>query len=108
MIMLKLKKTFPRKNRERVRSKTVYIVRDWGRILPQQSGEWELARDIVESLAGNLMTKNWRVDYNPQKGVYINIWNYTKGKGIGKAEKIVIPFEGNEETFVNIVNQLNR
>lgn len=30
MIMLKLKKTFPRKNRERVRSKTVYIVRDWG------------------------------------------------------------------------------
>lgn len=58
MIMLKLKKTFPRKNRERVRSKTIYIVRDWGRILPQQSGEWELARDIVESLAGNLMTKN--------------------------------------------------
>ncbi|EOC1289571.1 hypothetical protein ACI09O_003713 [Cronobacter muytjensii] len=53
------------------------------------------------------MTKNWRVDYNPQKGVYINIWNYNKGKGIGKIEKIVIPFEGNEETFVNIVNQLN-
>lgn len=44
------------------------------------------------------------MDYDPQKGVYINIWNYTKGKGIGKAAKIVIPFEGNEETFVNIVN----
>ncbi|EOI3477913.1 hypothetical protein NNQ28_21895 (plasmid) [Cronobacter dublinensis] len=50
----------------------------------------------------------WRVDYDPQKWVHINIWNYTKGKGIGKAEKIVIPFEGNEETFVNILNQLNR
>lgn len=50
----------------------------------------------------------WRVDYDPQKGVHINIWNYTKGKGIGKAEKKVIPFEGNEETFVNIVKQLNR
>ncbi|EPT8944926.1 VENN motif pre-toxin domain-containing protein, partial [Cronobacter dublinensis] len=82
--MLKLKKILsPEKNRERARSKTVYIVRDWGRILLQQSGERELARDIVESLAGNLMTKNWRVDYDPQIGVYINIWNYTKGKGIG-------------------------
>ncbi|EOW6744812.1 hypothetical protein ACOZ0W_004022 [Cronobacter dublinensis] len=49
----------------------------------------------------------WRVDYDPQKGVHINIWNYNKGRGIGKAEKIVIPFEGNEEMFVNIVNQLN-
>lgn len=47
----------PKKNRERVRSKTVYIVRDWGRIPPQQSGKWELARDIVKLLVGNLMIK---------------------------------------------------
>ncbi|CBA34661.1 hypothetical protein Ctu_1p01240 (plasmid) [Cronobacter turicensis z3032] len=40
--------------------------------------------------------------------MHINIWNYTKGKCIRKAEKIVIPLEGNEETFANILNQLNR
>lgn len=57
----------PEKNRERVRSKTVYIVKDWGRILPQQSGEWELARDIVEPLAGNLMTKKLASGSRPTK-----------------------------------------
>jgi len=29
----------------------------------------------------------WRVDYDPQKGMHINIWNFTKDKGPGKAEK---------------------
>lgn len=54
---VELKKFFPVKDRGRVRSKTVYIVRDWGRILYQLSGELKLALDIVKLLVGNLMTK---------------------------------------------------
>ncbi|MCV3286611.1 hypothetical protein [Aeromonas veronii] len=37
----------------------------------------------------------WRVDYDPDKGTHINIWDYSQGKGPGKAIKQVIPFEGN-------------
>ena len=50
----------------------------------------------------------WRVDYDPEKGTHINIWDYSQGKGPGKAVKQVIPFEGNEKTFETILKQLNR
>ncbi|MGP6137358.1 hemagglutinin repeat-containing protein [Enterobacter chuandaensis] len=50
----------------------------------------------------------WRVDYDPEKGTHINIWDYSKGKGPGKAVKQVIPFEGNEKSFETILKQLNR
>ena len=50
----------------------------------------------------------WRVDYDPEKGTHINIWDYSQGKGPGKAVKRVIPFEGNEKSFEIILKQLNR
>ncbi|MCT4713915.1 hypothetical protein MUA01_02750 [Enterobacteriaceae bacterium H18W14] len=50
----------------------------------------------------------WRVDYDPEKGTHINMWDYSKGKGPGKAVKTVIPFEGNEKAFETILKQLNR
>lgn len=50
----------------------------------------------------------WRVDYNPTKGIYINIWYYSQGKGPGKAVKQFIPFKGNEKSFETILKQLNR
>ncbi|PWV83383.1 hypothetical protein C7423_12414 [Pantoea ananatis] len=50
----------------------------------------------------------WRVDYDPEKGTHINIWDYSQGKGPGKAVKQVIPFEGNEKSFETILKQLNR
>jgi len=43
-----------------------------------------------------------------KKGTYINIWDYSQGKGPGKAVKQVIPFEGNEKSFETILKQLNR
>ncbi|KHI12783.1 hypothetical protein PU37_22320 [Escherichia coli] len=50
----------------------------------------------------------WRVDYDPEKGTHINIWDYSQGKGPGKAVKQVIPFEGNEKSFETKLKQLNR
>ncbi|PIT12125.1 hypothetical protein BGI40_08150 [Snodgrassella communis] len=50
----------------------------------------------------------WRVDYDPEKGTHVNIWDFSKGKGPGKAIKQVIPFEGNEKTFQKILEQLNK
>lgn len=50
----------------------------------------------------------WRVDYDPEKGAHINVWDYSRGKGAGKAEKTVIPFNGSEEHFETILRQLNR
>ncbi|WP_252514071.1 LysM peptidoglycan-binding domain-containing protein, partial [Acinetobacter pittii] len=52
--------------------------------------------------------KGWRLDYDPEKGPHVNIWNYTNGKGLGKAVKKVIPFDGTESTFKNLLKQLNR
>ncbi|MAK29886.1 hemagglutinin repeat-containing protein [Acinetobacter sp.] len=52
--------------------------------------------------------RGWRVDFDPEKGTHINIWDYSKGKGPDKAIKRVIPFEGNENTFKTLLKQLNR
>ncbi len=99
----------PEKNWERARNKAIDIVGGLGADSLPVIGRMEISEGYNKVIGRQSNDKKigWRVDYDPQKGVHINIWNYTKGKGIGKAEKIVIPFEGNEETFVNIVNQLN-
>lgn len=49
----------------------------------------------------------WRLDYDPNKGTYINIEDFRNGKG-ANARKIVIPFEGNESTFKSLLKHLNR
>lgn len=49
----------------------------------------------------------WRLDYDPDKGIHINVWDYTNGKGPGKAIKQVQPFNGDEQTFKTLLNQLN-
>lgn len=51
--------------------------------------------------------KRWRLDYDPDKGMHINIEDFSKGKG-SKGVKVVIPFKGNEQDFKNILNHLNR
>ncbi|VEI57465.1 Uncharacterised protein [Pasteurella multocida] len=52
--------------------------------------------------------KGWRLDYDPEKGIHVNIFDFTKGKGPGKAVKKVIPFDGNEQEFEKILKQLNK
>lgn len=96
---------------------------------------WESARNKALSLVGNLGADSkavvgrleqsagngrvigrqssdgkvgWRVDYDPEKGTHINIWDYSQGKGAGKGVRQVIPFEGNERDFEVILKQLNR
>ncbi|WP_235089776.1 hemagglutinin repeat-containing protein [Chromobacterium sp. Beijing] len=49
----------------------------------------------------------WRLDYDPEKGVHINVEDFREGKG-DKAKKIVIPFEGGESAFVSMLKSLNR
>jgi filamentous hemagglutinin len=51
---------------------------------------------------------DWRVDYDPEKGNKMNIWDYSQGKCPGKAVTQVTPFEGNEDSFITILKQLNR
>ncbi len=31
--------------------------------------------------------KGWRLDFDPEKVVHVNIFDFTKGKGLGKAVK---------------------
>jgi len=64
-----------------------------GKVIGRQSSDGKVGR---------------RVDYDPDKGTHINIWDYSQGKGPGKAIKQVIPFEGNEKAFETILKQLNR
>lgn len=51
--------------------------------------------------------KGWRLDWDANKGMHINIVDYTAGKG-DKAIKYYIPFEGNEDTFRSLLKMLNR
>jgi hypothetical protein len=47
------------------------------------------------------------LDYDPKKGMHINIENFRNGKG-ALGEKIVIPFEGTEKLFKSLLKHLNR
>ena len=49
----------------------------------------------------------WRLDYDPEKGMHINIEDLRNGKG-ANARKIVIPFKGNESTFKSLLKHLNK
>ncbi|GAA0320030.1 hypothetical protein GCM10009129_17150 [Psychrobacter aestuarii] len=48
------------------------------------------------------------MDYDPEKGTHINTWDYTKGKGPGKDEKFVIPFDETEKDYISLLKHLNR
>ena len=52
--------------------------------------------------------KGWRLDYDPEKGTHINIWDFSKGKGPDKAVKLVVPFDGNEKDFERLLKHLNK
>ncbi|MDZ5610659.1 pre-toxin TG domain-containing protein, partial [Bacillus pseudomycoides] len=49
----------------------------------------------------------WRLDYDPSKGLHINVEDFRNGKG-ANAKKYVIPIEGNEETFKSLLKHLNK
>lgn len=49
----------------------------------------------------------WRLDYDPSKGMHINVEDFRNGKK-DKAIKYAIPFEGNEETFKSLLKYLNK
>ena len=49
----------------------------------------------------------WRLDFDDVKGPHIHIEDFRTGKG-PLSKKIVIPFEGTEETFKNLLKHLNK
>ncbi|MCU5101306.1 pre-toxin TG domain-containing protein [Bacillus cereus] len=49
----------------------------------------------------------WRLDYDPNKGMHINVEDFRNGKK-DKAIKYAIPFEGDEETFKSLLKYLNK
>ncbi|MDN4629788.1 hypothetical protein QCD69_22230 [Erwinia sp. PsM31] len=100
----------PEKNWENARNKALDIVGNLGADSKPVIGRLEVSAGngkVIgrQSSDGKI---GWRVDYDPDKGTHINIWNYSQGKGPGKTVKQVIPFEGNEKAFETILKQLNR
>nr|WP_261372654.1 hypothetical protein [Yersinia aleksiciae] len=100
----------PEKSWESARNKTLDLVGNLGADAKPVIGRLEVSAGngkIIgrQSSDGKV---GWRVDYDPEKGTHINIWDYSQGKGPGKAVKQVIPFEGNEKSFETILKQLNR
>jgi hypothetical protein len=49
----------------------------------------------------------WYLDYDPVKGLHINVHDFRLGKG-QNAKKYAIPFDGTEETFEALLKHLNR
>ncbi|MFZ4835187.1 hemagglutinin repeat-containing protein [Rouxiella sp. Mn2063] len=100
----------PEKNWESARNKALDIVGNLGADSKPVIGRLEVSAGngkVIGRQSGDGKV-GWRVDYDPEKGTHINIWDYSQGKGPGKAIKQVIPFEGNEKSFETILKQLNR
>lgn len=100
----------PEKNWESARNKALDIVGNLGADSKPVIGRLEVSAGNGKVIGRQSSDGKvgWRVDYDPDKGTHINIWDYSQGKGPGKAVKQVIPFEGNEKAFKTILKQLNR
>ena len=100
----------PEKNWESARNKALDIVGNLGADSKPVIGRLEVSAGNGKVIGRQSSDGKvgWRVDYDPDKGTHINIWDYSQGKGPGKAVKQVIPFEGNEKAFETILKQLNR
>ncbi|HBM3226844.1 TPA: hemagglutinin repeat-containing protein [Klebsiella oxytoca] len=98
------------KNWENARNKALNIVGNLGADSKPVIGRLEVSAGNGKIIGrqSNDGKVGWRVDYDPEKGMHINVWDYSQGKGPGKAVKQVIPFEGNEKAFETILKQLNR
>jgi len=98
------------KNWETARNKAINMVGDLGADSKPVIGRLELSAGHGKVIGRQSSDGKvgWRVDYDPEKGTHINMWDYSKGKGPGKAVKTVIPFEGNEKASETILKQLNR
>ncbi|WP_246859100.1 hemagglutinin repeat-containing protein [Dickeya oryzae] len=100
----------PEKSWESARNKALDIVGNLGADSKPVIGRLEISAGngkVIGRQSGDGKV-GWRVDYDPEKGTHINTWDYSQGKGPGKAIKQVIPFEGNEKSFETILKQLNR
>ncbi|HIE1345444.1 TPA: VENN motif pre-toxin domain-containing protein, partial [Serratia marcescens] len=100
----------PEKNWENARNKALDLVGNLGANSKPVIGRLEVSAGNGKVIGRQSSDGKvgWRVDYDPEKGTHINIWDYSQGKGPGKAVKQVIPFEGNEKSFETILKQLNR
>ncbi len=98
------------KNWETARNKAISMVGDLGADSKPVIGRLEVSAGNGKVIGRQSSDDKigWRVDYDPEKGTHINMWDYSKGKGPGTAVKTVIPFEGNEKAFETILKQLNR
>ncbi len=100
----------PEKNWETARNKALDLVGNLGADSKPVIGRLEVSAGNGKVIGRQSSDGKvgWRVDYDPEKGTHINIWDYSQGKVPGKAVKQVIPFEGNEKSFETILKQLNR
>ncbi|TNT82864.1 hypothetical protein FIB84_18710, partial [Escherichia coli] len=100
----------PEKNWETARNKALDLVGNLGADSKPVIGRLEVSAGNGKVIGRQSSDGKvgWRVDYDPEKGTHINIWDYSQGKGPGKAVKQVILFEGNEKSFETILKQLNR
>jgi hypothetical protein len=74
------------KNWESARNKALDIVGNLGADSKPVIGRLEVSagNGKVIGRQSNDGKVGWRVDYDPEKGTHINIWDYSQGKGQGK------------------------
>ena len=97
------------KTYEQARNQALKIVGDMGAESIPWIGSMEKSAGF-ERVIGRLSSdkkKGWRLDWDSQKGIHINVSDFTAGKR-NKAKKYCIPFHGNEDTFKSLLRHLNR
>jgi hypothetical protein len=94
---------------EQARNKAFDIIGDMGTGSEPLIGTLERSKGFGKVIGRISKDKKvrWRLDYDPEKGMHINVEDFRLGKGT-KASKYAIKFKGDEDTFVSLLKHLNR
>src|SRR4029079_17895881 len=93
---------------EAARNKAMKILGDLGHDAKSKYGE---LGDAIGKKTGRITFDNkahWRLDWDPTKGPHINVADFRLGKKGNGGILIAIPFEGDYETYIKLLEHLNR
>ena len=107
--MQNLEKILPQvKTFEQARNKALKLVGNMGPNSKAYYGKLKSSKGLGKIIGRTSFNGKirWYLDYDPVKGIHINVHDFRVGKGLS-SKRYAIPFEGTEKTFKILLNHLN-
>ncbi len=102
-VVLEKVKTF-----EQARNKALEIIGDLGQGTEPFVGKFDIAKGRIVGRQSKDGKKLWRLDWDLEKGIHINVNDFSKGKSGRGGLKMVIPLEGDYELYAALLKHLNK